>query len=109
MWSKNIMSEIKENEEVYSQKLKLGKRSYFFDVKKTEQNNYYITITEKIKQISKNENSSKVKYKKTRIYVVPEDCQPFIDGLSDTLTWIKNNLKIDLSPRRHNITNENNS
>ena len=100
------MSEIKENEEVYSQKLKLGKRSYFFDVKRTDQDNYYITITEKIKQISKNEDSSEVSYKKTRIYVVPEDCQSFINGLSNTLTWIKSNLKIDLNPRRHNANDD---
>ena len=98
------MSEVKENEEVYSQKLKLGKRSYFFDIKKTDRNNYYISITEKVKQINKDDDE--VSYKKTRIYVVPEDCQTFIDGLNDTLSWIKNNLKINLSPRKHGLNND---
>ena len=40
----------RDNSEVYSQKIKAGKRTYFFDVKTTRGNDYYLTITESRKR-----------------------------------------------------------
>ncbi len=42
--------ENKEREEVFSKKVRAGKRTYFFDVKATRSNDYYITITESKKR-----------------------------------------------------------
>ncbi len=42
---------MKTGEEVYSKAVKAGKRTYFFDVKATRNNDYYLTITERKKEI----------------------------------------------------------
>ncbi|MEO5910917.1 MAG: DUF3276 family protein, partial [Pelobium sp.] len=41
----------REREEVYSKKVRAGKRTYFFDVKATRSNDYYVTITESKKRL----------------------------------------------------------
>ena len=41
----------REREEVYSKKIRAGKRTYFFDVKATRSNDYYVTITESKKRL----------------------------------------------------------
>ena len=41
----------REREEVFSKKVRAGKRTYFFDVKATRSNDYYITITESKKRL----------------------------------------------------------
>jgi hypothetical protein len=43
--------ENREREEVYSKKVRAGKRTYFFDVKATRSNDYYVTITESKKRL----------------------------------------------------------
>ena len=49
------MEENKNNgrEEIFSEKVKAGKRTYFFDVKSTRSNDYYLTITESKKRYNK--------------------------------------------------------
>ena len=44
----------REREEVFSKKVRAGKRTYFFDVKATRSNDYYITITESKKRLEDN-------------------------------------------------------
>lgn len=73
----------KEREEVFSKKVRAGKRTYFFDVKATRSNDYYITVTESKKRL---EDGVFVKHK---IFLYKEDFEKFSEGLKETVDYIK--------------------
>ena len=82
-YGKNEGFEMSEDrEEVYSKAVKAGKRTYFFDVKATRNNDYYLTITESKKKFDKDGNSS---YEKHKIFLYKEDFEKFAEGLDDAL------------------------
>ena len=74
--------ENKDREEVYSKKVRAGKRTYFFDVKSTRSGDYYITVTESKKRM---EDGVFVKHK---IFLYKEDFEKFSEGLLDTVEYI---------------------
>jgi len=78
----------KEREEVFSKKVRAGKRTYFFDVKATRSNDYYVTITESKKRL---EDGVFVKHK---IFLYKEDFEKFSEGLRDTVEYIKSNQDV---------------
>jgi len=78
----------KEREEVYSKKVRAGKRTYFFDVKATRSNDYYITITESKKRL---EDGVFVKHK---IFLYKEDFEKFAEGLTDTVEYVKSHQEV---------------
>lgn len=72
---------------VYSQKIRAGRRrTYFFDVKQTKGDDYYITMTESTKR------SSGDGYNRHKIFLYKEDFNRFIEGLEDTIQYIKTEL-----------------
>jgi hypothetical protein len=77
-----------EREEVFSKKVRAGKRTYFFDVKATRSNDYYITITESKKRL---EDGVFIKHK---IFLYKEDFEKFAEGLKDTVEYIKANQEV---------------
>ncbi|MBL7930000.1 MAG: DUF3276 family protein [Bacteroidia bacterium] len=85
------MNEHEHNErsEKFSKSVRAGKRTYFFDVKSTRANEYYLTITES-KRLHSNEGEKPV-YKKHKIFLYREDFQKFIDGLTEAITYINDN------------------
>ncbi len=78
----------REREEVYSKKVRAGKRTYFFDVKATRSNDYYVTITESKKRL---EDGVFVKHK---IFLYKEDFEKFAEGFKDTVDYIKANQEV---------------
>ncbi len=78
----------REREEVYSKKVRAGKRTYFFDVKATRSNDYYITITESKKRL---EDGVFIKHK---IFLYKEDFEKFAEGLKETVEYIKANQEV---------------
>ncbi|MEM7382981.1 MAG: DUF3276 family protein [Bacteroidota bacterium] len=82
------MATHQDNEEVYSQRVKAGKRTYFFDVKPTGASDYYLIITESKKQPKDNGQG----YKKNKIFLYKEDLNKFIAALQDTAEHIKKEL-----------------
>lgn len=78
----------KESQEVYSKKVKAGKRTYFFDVKTTRANDYYLTITESKKQY----NDEGSRYEKHKIFLYKEDLNKFLETLQTTADYIKKEL-----------------
>jgi len=78
----------REREEVFSKKVRAGKRTYFFDVKATRSNDYYVTITESKKRL---EDGVFVKHK---IFLYKEDFEKFVEGLKDTVDYIKANQEV---------------
>ncbi|MET4084006.1 hypothetical protein ABIB40_003979 [Pedobacter sp. UYP30] len=78
----------REREEVFSKKVRAGKRTYFFDVKATRSGDYYLTLTESKKRL---EDGVFVKHK---IFVYKEDFEKFTEGLTETVEYIKNNQEV---------------
>lgn len=87
------MEENKDNEkaEIYSQRVRAGKRTYFFDVKSTRSNDYYLTITES-KRRFKEEGYF---YEKHKIFLYKEDFDKFIEALKQTVDHVKTELMPD--------------
>ncbi len=78
----------REREEVFSKKVRAGKRTYFFDVKATRSNDYYVTITESKKRL---EDGVFIKHK---IFLYKEDFEKFLEGLNGTIDYIKENQEV---------------
>lgn len=74
-----------QRDDVFSRYVRAGKRTYFFDVKATRAQDYYLTITESTKKID--ENGSYF-YKKHRIFLYKEDFDKFSDRLSEVMEFI---------------------
>jgi hypothetical protein len=81
-------SEVKiQKEEIFTKVVRAGKRTYFFDVKATRKEDYYLTITESKKRLGK---EGKVFYEKHKIFLYKEDFEKFTEGLKDAVTYIGN-------------------
>jgi len=78
----------REREEIYSKAVRAGKRTYFFDVKATRKNDYYITITESKKRY---DEDGHFHYEKHKIFLYKEDFDKFADGLEEVISYIKQN------------------
>jgi len=74
-------------EEIFSRAVRAGKRTYFFDVKATKSDEYYLTITESKKRF--NNESGKFFYEKHKLFLYKEDFLKFADGLNDSISFIE--------------------
>jgi len=74
-------------EEIFTKVVRAGKRTYFFDVKATRNDDYYLTITESKKRLGK---EGKVFYEKHKIFLYKEDFEKFTEGLRDAVAFIDN-------------------
>jgi len=72
-------------EEIHSKVLRAGRRTYFFDVRATKADDYYLTITESKKHTSDNGSHY---YKKHKIYLYKEDFDKFRDLLNEVTDYI---------------------
>lgn len=88
------MEENKNNgrDEIYSEKVKAGKRTYFFDVKATRSNDYYLTITESKKRFKEDGFT----YEKHKIFLYKEDFNKFVEALNNTVNHVKTELMPDV-------------
>ncbi|MDN5202566.1 DUF3276 family protein [Fulvivirgaceae bacterium BMA10] len=91
------MEENKQNEreEIHSQRVRAGKRTYFFDVKATRSNDYYLTITESKRKFK----DDGYVYEKHKIFLYKEDFDKFKDALNETIEHVKTELlpEVDFS------------
>lgn len=78
----------RSGEDVYSKPVRAGKRTYFFDVKATKGNDYYLTITESKRRIDKDGNFA---YDKHKIFLYKEDFEKFSEGLQEVIGYIRQN------------------
>jgi hypothetical protein len=76
----------RDNEEIYSKKVRAGKRTYFFDVKSTKANDYFVTITESKKRF---EDGTFIKHK---IFLYKEDFNKFLEAFEETINYVKSEL-----------------
>ena len=73
-------------DEVFSVPVKAGKRIYYFDVKATRYNEYYITITESRKRLNRDGSFTIDKHK---LHIYKEDFAKFRDGFKEVLEYIE--------------------
>lgn len=78
-------------EDVFSRAVKAGKRTYFFDVKKTRDKELFITITESKKRFD--DALGKFVYEKHKIFLYQEDFEKFFNGLTDVLSYVKTGIE----------------
>jgi len=80
----------KKMESIYSKRIRAGKRrTYFFDVRATRGNDYYLTITESRKRF--NDNG----YDRHKIFLYKEDFNKFIKALTEAVDHVKTELMPD--------------
>ena len=77
----------RDREEIFSRAVRAGKRTYFFDVKATVGEEYYITITESKRRFSNEQG--KFFYEKHKLFLYKEDFDKFATGLSDAVEFIR--------------------
>lgn len=82
---KNGSMDQQDREEIYSKVIRAGKRTYFFDVKATRSEDYYLTITESKKVFDAEGNSH---YEKHKIFLYKEDFEKFAQGFDETIGFI---------------------
>jgi len=91
-------NDMMEKEEIFSKVLRAGRRTYFFDVRATKADDYYLTITESKKFT--NEDGSFF-YKKHKIYLYKEDFTEFNEILREMTDYIINEKGEEVISERH--------
>ena len=87
-----------EKEEIFSKVLRAGWRTYFFDVRATKADDYYITITESKKFT---EEDGSFHFKKHKIYLYKEDFAAFAEILDDMTAYVLNHKGEEVISERH--------
>lgn len=81
--------EAKENTEIkaeiFSRAVRAGKRTYFFDVKSTKSDDYYLTVTESKKRFR---DDGTFYYEKHKLFLYKEDFEKFTGGLTEAIEFI---------------------
>lgn len=87
-----------DRDDIFSKVVRAGKRTYFFDVKATRQNDYYLTITESKKKFGQ---EGKFFFEKHKIFLYKEDFEKFTEGLTEVVDYIKANQGELETPQRY--------
>jgi hypothetical protein len=91
----------RNNESLFSKRIKAGKRrTYFFDVRATRGNDYFITITESKKRFDDNG------YDRHKMFLYKEDFNKFLAGLTETINYVKTDLMPDFDFDAFNHDND---
>ena len=94
------------NENIFSKRLKAGKRrTYFFDVRTTKNNDYFVTLTESKKRYDGDG------YDRHKIFLYKEDFNKFIEALNETINHVKTELmpSFDFDAFNHDDDEESNT
>ena len=87
------------SEDVFSKPIRAGKRTYFFDVKATKGNDYYLTITESKKRT---EADGSFSFDKHKIFLYKEDFEKFTEGLQEVIEYVKSHC--DVQETKHDAS-----
>lgn len=91
-------NDLLEKEEIFSKVLRAGRRTYFFDVRATKADDYYITITESKKFT---EEDGSFHFKKHKIYLYKEDFAAFSEILEEMTSYVLNHKGEEVISERH--------
>ena len=84
--TEELVTQVPGREEIHSKAVRAGKRTYFFDVKATRRNDYYLTITESKKRFNRD---GKFFYEKHKLFLYKEDFDKFADSLKEIIEFIR--------------------
>lgn len=87
-----------EQEEIFSKVMRAGRRTYFFDVRSTKADDFYLTITES-KKFTNDDGS--YHYKKHKIYLYKEDFSEFKDTLEEMINYVIDEKGEEVISERH--------
>ncbi|SHE90526.1 Protein of unknown function [Psychroflexus salarius] len=87
-----------KNDDIFSRVIRAGRRTYFFDVRSTKADDYYLTITES-KKFTNDDGS--FFYKKHKIYLYKEDFDGFKEALEEATQFIVNEKGEEVISERH--------
>jgi hypothetical protein len=90
--------EMLDKEDIFSKVLRAGRRTYFFDVRATKADDYYITITESKKFT---EEDGSYHFKKHKIYLYKEDFAAFAEILEEMTSFVVNQKGEEVISERH--------
>jgi hypothetical protein len=88
-----------KREDIFSKPVRAGKRTYFFDVKSTRGEDFFLTITESKRKMDGN---GKFSYTKHKLFVYKEDFDKFAQGLADAIAFVKNEKGEDYGRQEYN-------
>jgi hypothetical protein len=75
-----------QRDDIASKVIRAGKRTYFFDVKSTQRDDFYVTITESKKRFNRD---GRYFYEKHKIFLYREDFQKFMEGLQEMIDFVE--------------------
>ena len=99
--SEEVVTEAAGREEIHSKAVRAGKRTYFFDVKATRRNDYYLTITESKKRFNRD---GKFFYEKHKLFLYKEDFDKFADSLKEIIEFIREANPQPIDPEEVEVT-----
>jgi hypothetical protein len=79
------MADKREIEDIFSKKVRAGRRTYFFDVRSTKAGDYYMTLTESVRDFNKDGVPS---YRKHKLYLYKEDFKNFKEAFEEVSSYI---------------------
>lgn len=84
--------QVEDREQIYSNRVRAGKRTYFFDVRATRASDYYLTITES----RRHPQGEGFTYEKHKIFLYKEDFDKFVEALNAAVDHVKTELLPDV-------------
>ena len=90
--------EKRDTDIIFSKSIKAGKRIYYLDVKKNLKDDLFLAVTESKKVQPK--NGMQVSFEKHKIFLYKEDFDKFLNGLSESIGYIKKNQKEELPEQK---------
>ncbi len=91
-------NDMMEKDEIYSKVLRAGRRTYFFDVRATKADDYYLTITESKKFT---EEDGSYHFKKHKIYLYKEDFAAFNEIMDEMTSYVVDSKGQEVISERH--------
>jgi hypothetical protein len=93
---------VEDREQIYSKRVRAGKRTYFFDVRSTRANDYYLTITES----RRHPQGDGFTYEKHKLFLYKEDFDKFIEALQSSVNHVKTELMPDFDFSQYEVREE---
>lgn len=93
--------EREDKDKIYSKRVRAGKRTYFFDVRSTRSNDYYLTITESRRY----QRDGEFVFEKSKMFIYKEDFNKFVEALQETVGHIKTELMPDFDFAQYDADN----
>ena len=92
----------RENDIIFSKVIKAGKRIYYLDVKKNRKSELFLAITESRKIQSADNQSEAPIIEKHKIFLYKEDFDKFLNGLNETIQYMRENNTVNFVPEKNN-------